>query len=238
MMRRARSSPTLGRRHAPAPPTAPQGDKARTDAERAVLNELEAWRARAVPDAATPLEVEDLVRLLVRCVNALALDPVIVADFTTATIHYYRRKDVIDPPEGRTAAARWSVRHLWQIAGARLAGHLGLVTLAQARDAIRSADTATLLAFLAARVVDARARETMRGPDARAEQGVIGRARPLVTDSGQRTADEASRSATMIHLPGDVLCVVPASHGAHRSAEDAHELGRALTRALLDARTG
>ena len=53
------------------------------------------------------------------------------------TVHYYRRKDIVDPPEGRTAAARYGLRHLWQVAGARLAGHLGLVTLAEARRAMR-----------------------------------------------------------------------------------------------------
>jgi hypothetical protein len=237
MMRRTRSPRPLDRSRTAPASTARQSDRVRADAERRVLDELDAWRMRAVPDAATPLEVEDLVRLLADCIAALALDPAIVADFTTSTIHYYRRKDVIDPPEGRTAAARWSVHHLWQIAGARLAGYLGLVTLAQARDTIRGADTATLLRFLAARVVDARARDAMRGPVVRRDGARTGRARPLSAGSARSSADDPSRSATMIHLPGDVLCVVPASHVAYHSAENARELGRALTRALLDARS-
>ena len=86
----------------------------------AIRTELGAWQARAVPDAAAPLEVDDLVRLLRDCVAALSLDPAVASGFTANTVHYYRRRDVIDPPEGRTAAARYGLRHLWQIAGARL----------------------------------------------------------------------------------------------------------------------
>ncbi|HEY2065378.1 MAG TPA: hypothetical protein VGG84_05425 [Gemmatimonadaceae bacterium] len=236
MTRRTQSPRSLGRRGV-AQPNTPPSDRSRTDAERQVLDELRAWRMRALPDSATPLGVDDLARLFSDWVNALALDPAIVADFTTSTIHYYRRKDVIDPPEGRTAAARWSVRHLWQIAGARLAGHLGLVTLAQARDTIRDADTTTLLGFLAARVVDARARAALRDTVAQHQRAPVDQARPLAGRRAQPSAEDVSRSATMIHLPGDVLCVVPASHTAHHSTEGAHALGRALTRALLDART-
>ncbi len=200
-----------------------------------MLAELDAWRLRAVPDIATPLEVDDLVRLLRDCVTALGLDPTIVDGFTSNTVHYYRRKDIIDPPDGRTAAARWSVRHLWQIAGARVAGQLGLVTLAQARDVIRGAGTPTLLDFLAARVVDARARDAMRTSSAQDTHPTTARARPLSTRS-MPIIDPASEHATMIRLPGDVLCIVPANHTAHRSGESARELGRALTRALLDGR--
>jgi hypothetical protein len=235
-MRRTPPPRALGRRGS-AQPNARPSDKSRTDAERRVLDELHAWRMRALPDSATPLGVDDLARLFSDWVNALALEPAIVADFTTNTIHYYRRKDVIDPPEGRTAAARWSVRHLWQIAGARLAGHLGLVTLSQARDTIRDADTAALLGFLAARVVDARARAALRDSVTQHERATVDHARPLAGRSPQPSAKDVSRSATVIHLPGDVLCVVPASHAAYHTTEGAHALGRALTRALLDART-
>jgi hypothetical protein len=42
----------------------------------------------------------------------------------------------------------------------------------------------------------------------------------------------------MIRLPGDVLCIVPANHAAHRSDDSARDLGRALTRALLDRYRG
>src|SRR5678809_1500005 len=115
-------------------------DPRRVAAERAAVDELEGWRERAIPVANAPREGEALVRLFPDCVAALHLDPAIAADFTVATVHYYRRKDIIDPPDGRTAAARYHRRHLWQIASARLAGYLGLVTLAEARDAIRSAD--------------------------------------------------------------------------------------------------
>lgn len=185
-------------------------------AERDARAELEAWSARAIPDAA-PLDAGDLVRLLRECIAMLELDADIAAGFTVNTVHYYRRKEIIDPPRGRTAAARYDVRHLWQIAGARLAGHLGLVTLAEARDAIRDAEESELLAFLAARVADARARAVMRT----ASPPVSVVARPLPTTA-----------ATMIALPGDAWCVVPAAHAAHRSSEAARELVRALAAAL------
>src|SRR5689334_6661186 len=141
-------------------------DPRRVAAEHAVSDELETWRERAIPVPDAPLEADDLVRLLRDCVANLGLDPAIAADFTVATVHYYRRKDIIDPPDGRTAAARYDVRHVWQIAAARLAGYLGLVTLAEARTAMRGMGTSELLAFLAARVVDARARTAVRSTPA------------------------------------------------------------------------
>lgn len=190
----------------------------RRDAQRQVIAELGAWRARAVPDAAAPLESDDLVRLLRDLVAALGLDPAIASEFTVNTVHYYRRKDIIDPPEGRTTASRYSLRHLWQVAGARLAGYLGLVTLAEARTAMRDAGDDALVDFVAARVADARARESVRrAPSAAAERGAP-RALP--------------GAATMIPLPGDAWAVVPASHAAHRSPEAARALARALASAL------
>ena len=93
----------------------------RRDAERAALAELDAWRASNVPDVAAPLDADDLVRLLRSLIESLGLDPAVSADFSVNTVHYYRRKDIIDPPVGRTVAARYEIRHLWQVVGARLA---------------------------------------------------------------------------------------------------------------------
>jgi hypothetical protein len=199
-------------------------DPRRVAAERAAIDELESWRERAIPVAHAPLETGDLVRLLRDCVATLHLDAAIAADFTVATVHYYRRKDIIDPPDGRTAAARYDVRHVWQIAAARLAGYLGLVTLAEARTAMRGMDDADLLAFLAARVVDARARSAVRAaPAARAM------ARPLhPTD----TARGGAVDALMISLTGGAWCVVPRDHAAHRSPDAARDLVRSLAAAV------
>lgn len=191
-----------------------------------MLAELDAWRASSVPDVSAPLDADDLVRLLRSLVAALALDPAVSADFSVNTVHYYRRKDIIDPPVGRTIAARYEIRHLWQIAGARLAGALSLATLAEARAALRGSPQSELLAFVAARVVDARARDAVRAPRAAAEPAA---ARPLPA--------RASAPATMIPLPGNAWCVVPASHAAHRSNEAADELARALVTALRTHRT-
>jgi hypothetical protein len=206
-----------------ATPAAARGEAGRGEAVRA---ELEAWRARAVPDAAAPLDAEDLVRLLRDCVDALGLDPAIAAGLTVNTVHYYRRRDVIDPPEGRTAAARYRLRHLWQVAGARLAGHLGLVTLAEARDAMRGADETALVAFLAARVADARAREAVRTTAAAPNE--VPRALPARAAAAAPTAT----AAVMIALPGDAWCVVPAEHPARRSPAAAQALAHALAQAL------
>ncbi len=213
--------------HPSAAPRPSGADPARVDAERAVARELESWRSRAVPDASAPLDTDDLVRLLRDFVATLALDATIVADFSANTVHYYRRKDIIDPPMGRTTAARYGLRHLWQVAGARLAGYLGLVTLAEARDAMRGADGSALVAFVAARVTDARSRELLRSveppPPTMAPRPLPGRA---------NRARSNSRRAITISLPGDVLCVVPESHEALRSADAARELARSLAAAL------
>jgi hypothetical protein len=212
------------------------GTSTRRDAERAVLAEIEGWRASAMPDATAPLDADDLVRLLRALIDALRLDAAVVADFSVNTVHYYRRKDIIDPPVGRTAAARYDIRHVWQIAGARLAGALSLVTLAEARAALRGAPTSALLAFLAARVVDARARAAVRAspPTPRTDARALpGRAAAVTSVS----SSPSSAPATMIPLPGNAWCVVPASHAAHRSDDAAAELARALVTALRGHRT-
>lgn len=202
-------------------------DPRRVAAERAATEELETWRERAIPVASAPLEADDLVRLLRDCVAALGLDSAIAADFTVATVHYYRRKDIIDPPDGRTAAARYDVRHVWQIAAARLAGYLGLVTLAEAKTAMRGMDTAELLAFLAARVVDARARTAVRAaPDPHSG------ARPLHATQPARRGSPAAVDALMIALTDGAWCVIPRDHAAHRSPDAARELVNALAAAF------
>ena len=210
--------------------TAPNGPE-RAAAERQASRELQSWRAAAVPDSA-PLDAGDLVRLLRESISALGLDPAIAGGFTVNTVHYYRRKDIIDPPDGRTAAARYGVRHLWQIAGARLAGYLGLVTLAEARAAMRGTSEAGLIAFLAARVADARARETVRSRDL-PPAIAASPARPL---QGRRAGRAAHRTtaieAMIIPLPEQAWCVLPASHAAHSSPAAADELVRALAEAL------
>ncbi len=213
--------------HSRTAPRTSGADPARVDAERAVARELDAWRTRAVPDASAPLDTDDLVRLLRDFVATLALDRNIVADLSANTVHYYRRKDIIDPPTGRTTAARYGLRHLWQVAGARMAGYLGLVTLAEARDAMRGADEPALVAFVAARVTDARSRALLRSVEP--ESPTIA-ARPLAGRANR--ARPNSQRAITITLPGDVLCIVPESHEALQSADAARELARSLVIAL------
>lgn len=200
-----------------------RANSVRTSAEREALDELDQWRRRAMADPAAPLDAEDLVRLMQDCLAALGLDPDIAAECTVSTVHYYRRKEIIDPPHGRTAAARYDQRHLWQVIGARLAGALGLVTLAEARNAFRDASERELRAFVAARVVDTRARSALRSP-ARVASAPRERIRPL-------SKVEAS-PASMISLPGGAICILPESHNARHSHAAARELVRALARAL------
>jgi hypothetical protein len=203
-------------------------DPVGSDAAGAALAELERWRRSTIPESSTPLDAEDLVRLVRDCFSALGLAASIVREVTVNTVHYYRRKDIIDPPVGKTVAARYDRRHLWQIAGARLAGHLGLVALAEARDAIRGADESASMAFLAARIADARGRDTVRGingPDGTREP-----ARPLPGVAG--VSSRATSPATIVTLPGNAWCVIPAKHAAHHSEEAAAALARALVVAL------
>jgi hypothetical protein len=206
----------------------------RIDAEARAVAELDAWREHALPDITAPLDADALARLVVSCFATLGID---AADFSVHTVHYYRRKDILDAPAGRTSAARYDVRHVWQAAGARLAGHLGLVTLAEARSMMRSADERALVAFVAARVVDARARANLRKPapiHARALPGVFPAApvaRPVVTEVAH-VHRGAAVAASMIALGGDAFCVVPAAHPAHHSPAAALALVRELAAAL------
>ena len=210
----------------------------RVDAEQRVAEELEAWRAAAMPDRTAPLDADDLARLVRSCLDTLGLHGDVGGGFSVNTVHYYRRKDILDAPAGRTSAARYDVRHLWQAIGARLAGSLGLVTLAEARDVLRGATEARLVAFVAARVLDARGRQQLRqaavAPRAAAHALVRDTApdlhvRPL---PGVYPAPAGPSQGVVIPLPGDAWCIVPASHDAHRSATSARALVQALAAAL------
>ena len=215
--------------------TAPAADRA--EAERLMAAELDAWRASALPDTTAPLDAADLARLVRSCLETLGVGEA-VADFSVNTVHYYRRKDILDAPVGRTSSARYTVRHLWQAVGARLAGHLGLVTLAEARDVVRGARESTLVAFVCARLVDAQARQRLKGqvtsrgrvplsPAADAAVPALA-ARPLPGVMTPRTAG----IPTVIPLPGDAYCIIPPTHAAHGSPPAARELVATLARAL------
>ena len=209
----------------------------RADAERRIVEELEAWRAAAMPDRTAPLDADDLARLVRACLDTLGLDGDAGAGFSVNTVHYYRRKDILDAPAGRTSAARYDVRHVWQAVGARLAGSLGLVTLAEARDVMRGASESELIAFAAARVLDARGRQQLRQAAApraavhalRAQPAPEQQARPL---PGVFAAQHEPSQRVVISLPGDAWCIVPASHAAHHSASSARALVQALAAAL------
>jgi hypothetical protein len=199
-----------------------------------VVAELDAWRARVLPDPSAPLDADTLARLVASCFHTLGID---APDFSVNTVHYYRRKDILDAPAGRTSAARYDLRHVWQAAGARLAGHLGLVTLAEARGMMRGADERALVAFVAARVVDARARVHLRKVShpvqARPLPGV--HAAPPAVRAVATEVASAPRGgvpALVIPLAGDAWCVLPASHPAHQSPASALELVRELAAAL------
>ena len=213
----------------------------RADAVREIEQELDAWRERAVPDPTMPLEADDVARLVGDCLTALGIDEAASSSFTVNTVHFYRRKEILDAPEGRTSAARYTVRHLWQAVGARLAGQLGLLTLAEAREAMSGRSERVLLAFVAERVVDARARQAARRSAApivvarpltaaASAPGLTTPARPLPSASG--AARVGGTDAVVFSLPGDAWCVVPAAHPAHRSASAARALARALSDAL------
>src|SRR5262245_42003589 len=130
--------------------------------------ELERWCVCAVPDFAVLFDAEDIARLVRDCFASLAIDSDAAESFSVNTVHYYRRKDILDEPDGCTSVARYGLRHVWQAAGARLAGFFGLVTLAEARDEIRGSDENTLMRFVAARVADARGRQAVRSAPAEA----------------------------------------------------------------------
>ena len=193
-----------------------------------VLLELERWRASAIPDPAPPLDAADIARLVRDCFASLGIDPAAAESFSVNTVHYYRRKDILDEPEGRTSAARYGVRHVWQAAGARLAGFLGLVTLAEARDEMRRSDEGTLIRFVAARIADARGRQAVRSApsDARPLRAANAAPPALVVDAPSLI------TATVIPLGGNAMCLLPAAHAALRSPAAARSLLDALAAAL------
>ena len=193
-----------------------------------IVAELDDWRARAVPDVDTPLDADDVARLVRDCFAELAIDVSVAETFSVNTVHYYRRKDILDEPDGRTSAARYGLRHVWQAAGARLAGQLGLVSLAEARDALRGADEQTLIEFVAARVADARGRDAAR----RDATTVVADARPLRATPPVYQTAPAAITATIVPLGGNAMCVIPAAHDALRNPADARALVDALATAL------
>ena len=230
-----------------------------TPDERApdIEQELEAWRTRAVPDASTPLEAEDVARLVRGCFDAVGLDQSLAESFSVHTVHYYRRKEILDAPEGRTSAARYTLRHVWQAAGARLAGQLGLLTLAEARTRMHEATDDELRAFVASRIADARGRHASRqapspSVDVRAlaVPTMQAAARPLGGAAIHGSAVEVGRieeppstsdftypplaapRATVIPLSGNALCLIPEKHAARRSRTAARALVNALAAAL------
>ena len=233
--------PVRAQRRAPRRLDAASAPRAalRAEAVREVEQELEDWRGRAVPDPSMPLEADDVARLVGDCLASLGLEEAAASSFTVNTVHFYRRKEILDAPEGRTSAARYTLRHLWQAVGARLAGQLGLLTLAEAREAMSGRSEPVLLGFVAERVLDARARQAVRRS---AAPVVVARPlAPIVATASLTTVRPLPNVATrpggteavIISLPGDAWCVVPAAHGAHRSVSAARALGRALTDALL-----
>jgi hypothetical protein len=200
---------------------------------REVERELEGWRERALPDPSAPLDAEAVARLVGDCLTSLGLAEVAATSFTVNTVHFYRRKEILDPPEGRTSAARYTLRHLWQAIGARLAGQLALLTLAEAREAMAGRSERVLLAFVAERVLDARARQASRQSTqlvvaARPLGAAAEAPRPLHTPGGKPTTPA---QAVVVPLPGNAWCVLPVSHPARRSAAAA----RALAQALVDS---
>ena len=177
-----------------------------------IEQELEAWRLRAVPDANAPLDADDVARLVRDCFLALGLDDVAGENFSVHTVHYYRRKEILDAPEGRTSAARYTLRHVWQAAGARLAGQLGLLTLAEARTEMRGADESTLRRFVAARVADARGRQAARVAARQAAAPVASPARPLRATSADAAVSllAATKAVHYGSSPSSVNVVLPA----------------------------
>jgi hypothetical protein len=231
----------MSKRNTPSTPNAERTAE-RAEAERRAIEELDAWRARALPDPSAPLDADALARLVLSCFETLGID---ASDFTVNTVHYYRRKDILDAPAGRTSAARYDLRHVWQAAGARLAGHLGLVTLAEARSMMREGDERSLVAFVAARVVDARARVHLRKVSAVRARPLPGAypavpaQQPFDSAQGKRTVVVRSASGHRASVPavvhvlgGDAWCVVPESHPANHSSAAAAELVRELAASL------
>lgn len=213
--------------------TAPGRTIARAEAVREIERELEAWLDRALPDSSAPLDADAVARLVGDCLTSVGLEEAAATSFTVHTVHFYRRKEILDPPEGRTSAARYTVRHLWQAVGARLAGQLALLTLSEAREAMAGRSERVLLAFVAERVLDARSRQASRR-----SVGVAARALPVAAEDALRALPLPNGrpvspiAAVIVPLSGDAWCVIPASHPARRSATAARALAEQLANAI------
>src|SRR5256885_17086547 len=79
---------------------------ARADTVREIERELEAWRARAVPDRSMPLEADDVARLVGDCLVALGLDEEVAWGFPVNTVLFFRRRDILLSPMGTTMGPR------------------------------------------------------------------------------------------------------------------------------------
>ena len=195
-----------GRRQKRAPNAAPD------DRVAEIERELETWRTTAIPDASAPLDAEDVARLVRASFDALGLDPALGESFSVHTVHYYRRKDILDAPEGRTSAARYTLQHVWQAAGARLAGQLGLLTLAEAQAQLRGADDAALRRFVASRVADARGRQASR--HAPASTAAAPPPRPL------RPTPSAPQAAALVASSAETMASYGKSGAPHVASLD------------------
>ena len=101
---------------------------------------------------------------------------------------------------------------------------------------MRGADERALVAFVAARVVDARARVQLRRVSApvhaRPLPGVSATPGPRAVAADVASVQRGGVPALVIPLAGDAWCVLPASHPAHHSLASALQLVRELASAL------
>jgi len=103
-----------------------------------------------------------------------------------------------------------------------------LVSLAEARDALRGADEQTLIEFVAARVADARGRDAAR----RDASMSVADARPLRAAPPVYKPAPTAITATIVPLGGNAMCIIPAAHDALRNPADARALVDALATAV------
>jgi len=197
-----------------------------------ILEELEDWCARAVPDVDAPLDADDVARLVRDCFASVGVDAEVARSFSVNTVHYYRRKDILDEPDGRTSAARYSLRHVWQAAGARLAGFLGLLTLAEARRQMRAADDAGLVEFVAERIADARGRQATRETKALTAPRPLRATSATVTHRSAMPTAPTQFPAAVFPLGSDAMCFIPFTHPALSSETAARALVAGLATAL------
>jgi hypothetical protein len=217
-------------------------DPTRSPEVRAIAAAIEALVGSLFPDAAVPLETQDVYQGSAAVLASFGLDATLTADYTPNTLRFYRRSGVVSAPEGRTTRARYTRRHIYEAVLARLVGHLALANLREAAALRATFSDDALPMAVAVRVREARSREALR-QGRRESVGRSFEAPPPNADVCSRRSTAGASAGQLvpaalrtIALPGGAFFVLPEGHGALHDLVERETLITAVRTALTRGR--